>query len=721
MATVIDTVINTDKSELSLKQLNKLLKDLISLQGQVAAGSDQFKKLQKAINETEGKIGDLKDSFQTLRGSGVERLTGSIGLLREGFLNADPEKLSIGLQGLKAAMSAIPIFLLIEGLKLLIENFQSIVNFVKEVTDSFSEEEKALRTLTAQYEKQHAANVQNQADLTNEISLLKAKDAPLQNILKAQQQLYDLKIADLQLEKLREQARLAEQKSTVSLTASLISFFGAFTANNALILKANEDKIKSVSETAAKIAEITRSINATETEKEVNKIETLNEIRDREEKTRRAVSELRIQDIANDEERELALLKEKNKQEQYDNRLNYQILKAINIAYNNDLDEIQKKYGAMRAAIAAEDRNREQKYQEASAQAELELERQKNQEEIDFYLATTKAEEDIDRQVEERTKARRGVRNKNALAFESSFQQESVQQKIDFIEQERDILLQNEDITQKQRIAIIEKAENDILQLKVKKAQEYLGYVQKGNEILNGLAAIRVQDENYNLQQEQYAKDAAVENDNNRTQEKLDAEKAYSAQLLQSENLTSEQRQAITQNSEAKQKQITEESKNVQLALNESFAKEETEIRRKQFERNKALQIGTGIINTAAAVLQTLSSVPFPASVPLGILAAAAGAVQVGLIAKQKFDDGGAGAKASVRPVSSGGSSGGGFGSVSPTPSFNSNATTPINGINNTGSVPIPEKPVKVYVLESDIRNVTGKVDVIQTRAAFVD
>src|SRR6187549_2341985 len=91
----LQTKIDTANSAQSLGGITKSLKELISLQSQVGANSAEFKKLSKAINDTEGKLGDLKDSFNTLRGSGVERLNASFGLLREGVSNLDTEKVGI--------------------------------------------------------------------------------------------------------------------------------------------------------------------------------------------------------------------------------------------------------------------------------------------------------------------------------------------------------------------------------------------------------------------------------------------------------------------------------------------------------------------------------------------------------------------------------------------------------------------------------------------------
>ncbi len=148
----VDVAIDTAKTAQSIGELRKGLKDLISAQGQVAdAGSEQFKKLQKAINETEGKMGDLTDSFKTLRGSGVERINASLGLFREGLMNADTGQLTQGLGGLKAAMSAVPIFLFVEGIKLIIDNFDKVIELFKEFTGEAQKNAKALTVLSRAY------------------------------------------------------------------------------------------------------------------------------------------------------------------------------------------------------------------------------------------------------------------------------------------------------------------------------------------------------------------------------------------------------------------------------------------------------------------------------------------------------------------------------------------------------------------------------------------
>lgn len=97
----IDILINTANSAKNVRELRGALKELVSAQESVDKSSPDFEKLISGINETEGRIGDLNDSFRTFAGSGMERLTTSTFLLKDGFNSLDLEKVKIGFEGLK--------------------------------------------------------------------------------------------------------------------------------------------------------------------------------------------------------------------------------------------------------------------------------------------------------------------------------------------------------------------------------------------------------------------------------------------------------------------------------------------------------------------------------------------------------------------------------------------------------------------------------------------
>jgi len=112
----------SDASINSLKGLKKAYKEAMS------DLSNGTKGAAARVADLEGRLGDLKDQMNTVQGSGVEKLTNSMSLLKDGFINADPGKLGIAMKGLGTAMKAIPIFLIIEGIRYLVENFEKLAN-----------------------------------------------------------------------------------------------------------------------------------------------------------------------------------------------------------------------------------------------------------------------------------------------------------------------------------------------------------------------------------------------------------------------------------------------------------------------------------------------------------------------------------------------------------------------------------------------------------------
>jgi hypothetical protein len=105
------------------------------------------------LGELKDKLEDVKDATNAFKGSGVERLTASMNLLRESVVNVDLDKFKIGLEGLGASMKALPIFLLVDILGRLIEKFGIIDGLVTLVTDAFFALTDALGLTNKQAEK----------------------------------------------------------------------------------------------------------------------------------------------------------------------------------------------------------------------------------------------------------------------------------------------------------------------------------------------------------------------------------------------------------------------------------------------------------------------------------------------------------------------------------------------------------------------------------------
>ena len=113
-------IAGVEKQLKSLKDIKQARKELTeaALFGDKAAA--------KSLADLNDRLEDVGDSVKTLKGSGIEKISGSFGQLGEGFKNLDTEKISTGFKGLGAAMKAVPIFLLVEGITYLITNFKEL-------------------------------------------------------------------------------------------------------------------------------------------------------------------------------------------------------------------------------------------------------------------------------------------------------------------------------------------------------------------------------------------------------------------------------------------------------------------------------------------------------------------------------------------------------------------------------------------------------------------
>ncbi len=137
-----------EKSISSFKDLKTAIKaakdEQIAMTSKFGENSIEATKAGQKLAGLKDKVEDLNDSTKSLKGSGVEKLTSSFRLLGEGIGTFDFDKIKLGFKGVGAAMSAIPIFLIIEGLKLLWDNFDKITAMFDTTTAS----EKALAEAT---------------------------------------------------------------------------------------------------------------------------------------------------------------------------------------------------------------------------------------------------------------------------------------------------------------------------------------------------------------------------------------------------------------------------------------------------------------------------------------------------------------------------------------------------------------------------------------------
>ena len=104
----------------SMKDLKAARKDLQNafLQGDQDA--------VKSIKKLDDAMGDLQDATKSVTGDGLEPLRNSFNLFKDGITNLDFGKIGTAFKGLGAAMKAVPIFLLVEGITYLITNFKEL-------------------------------------------------------------------------------------------------------------------------------------------------------------------------------------------------------------------------------------------------------------------------------------------------------------------------------------------------------------------------------------------------------------------------------------------------------------------------------------------------------------------------------------------------------------------------------------------------------------------
>ena len=192
----VDILINTAQSAKTLGELKKAMKDL---KGSINDVSDtDFNRLSQSLNDVEGKLGDMNDMAKNVSGSGIERLNASIGSLQEGLMSADPGKLSAGMKGLGAAMDAIPIFLVIEGLKYLWDNFDKVKEVLGEMFPALNDVSSATRELEAANKKATEASTVFVASLENELAIAEASGESDTKILNLKKQINEEKIKELE-------------------------------------------------------------------------------------------------------------------------------------------------------------------------------------------------------------------------------------------------------------------------------------------------------------------------------------------------------------------------------------------------------------------------------------------------------------------------------------------------------------------------------------------
>jgi hypothetical protein len=259
-----------------------------------------------------------------------------------------------------------------------------------------------------------------------------------------------------------------------------------------------------------------------------------------------------------------------------------------------------------------------------------------------------------------------------------------------------------------------EKTDEEIFANRLNLANKLIQIFQNFADAAGEIEATRVQAEEQKLTErnEQFIKSQ---------QSRVDALEAAYQRELEAGNLTEEQRLKRRKQTDDAIAKITTDTNNVIDASNEELAK-------KQFKRQKALNITNAIISGAQAVMSAIAQFGPPPS-PLGIAGiAAAGiitAAQIAAISSQKYNGGSTGVTGITTPSppdtstaipsvsQSPISSTGGFTSFSSGVGQATGAsTTPMTGSMTSNSQ-------RVYVVESDITEVQRRVRVTEEGSSF--
>lgn len=601
----------TDKAITSVTALKKAyraaMNDAVAGTEGAAAKAAEYKERLKELNET----------TKSLQGSGVEKLTSSLALLQDGFASADPGKLGIAMRGLGAAMDAIPIFLLIEGLKLIWDNLDK-------VTSAFSTSEKKIKSMQDSYDSLIVVLTSHAAAVQREIDLLSAQGASEDLISEKKKEKIAIELQEAKAAYALSTAKILEIQQNDSLYESFLrlsigisKFMGneeaAEMQERALAINKKErakDDLKAQND--AKEA-ILNAVNA-------QKVEVANvEKTASDDRRKNKIEETNIMLglIGDEDEKEKALLKFKHENEIQEAVIHGGDLKSLkerqgaeNIALDKAISDraviAQKEYWAQQAVIgkAAMDASANQQEQDRLNQFDRE---NKFYDEL-HNLRKMKAETAL-------------IGDKDNLA-----------KKIELLEAQRII-----------EITAAEKTGGDVAAIndKYRKTEEQAAkdhadlVFANTMKVFNAMASATqglisaISDYNQTIANEEIKRtEASLNTQLENLNEERDAE-------LKKEGLTAAQKTAINYKYAVASYKLKLKTYN-----------DETAIKKASFEQDKKLKVATAVISIITGALSTFASLAQlgPYGVIAGVVAAAAvvaaGAIEIAKINATTFDAG---------------------------------------------------------------------------------
>lgn len=631
--TLVDVTSGAEEVATGFSKLKKELKQAKNEQADAAekfgVGSKEWKKAAQNVGKLNEELEELKLGAQSLRGSGIERLESSMQVFRQGLTTADFGKFKIGLHGLGAAMKAIPILLIVEGVKYLIEVFNELKESGGLLGAIFKGIGTAIDAVKGAFS--WVADKLGIIDLKaqNAAAAVKKFAEDSKQALDEQAKTYDYLIAKAS----------AQGKSTVSLEIE----------KQQNILNTNKMLIQQLKQLEISGQELT----------------------DEQKKLMKDATDNMLASI-----RQIDLIKEKQKADDLKKQAEAQKEK------DTKAKEASQKAKELRDKHLAETKQYEDQLKQlkiANIKDELDRLKAQHDEELANVKATDELGLNIKRELEKKYDTQR-IAIINKREEEDKLRLKKEQDDKDKLE--KDILIKEQKYYDAERLAKAElRVESDKEDLQ---AQKVLLNFKMENELSNE----ELTESQRLLIYKKYEKEKEAI-DKEAMRKRLDNAKTFSDTSSQLSSLVFD----------------------IQLNNVKKGSKEELEIRKKQFEVNKAFQIANAVINGAQGVL-AITTVP---DFTLGVMTAIRIAGQVALtaltvakIASTKFDGGSA--------------SGGGINVPSaPAPNIHPN-TQPVTYLGHDGQ-PINNNKnnftVKAHVLESDVTHVQKQNQRYANQATF--
>ena len=730
------TVNGVERTITSFKDLKKATKDLrdeqLVMSAKFGDTSVEATNAAKKIAELKDKVEDLNDSSKSLKGSGVEKLTSSFRLLGEGIGTFDFDKIKTGFKGIGSAMSAIPIFLIIEGLKLLWDNFDKITAMfdtttaaekalaeaTKEVSGELAKVLEGVQKVEGAFDsfnkgtlsKDEALKIYNETlgeslGITNDLSVAESnfvanKDLYIEAMqAKITANILFTKSAEAQAKVLTGEAeettfyQKAKAFGLQQITGGLLSYSAnvkRYSAENIVNTKKEADELTKLGQ--KKLEESNKGLDqlktngekaGTLTKEEFDKAEAL---RKKGFENAKAAAQKRLED-----EKKLLADIEKSKEESYIKTLKSEQTQSIAKAqFENDklIEDINK------STASKATKNK------ALAQAEITLQDNISQIQKDYKIK----QDAIDKEDEVKKQAKA---DKDIAIIEAN--------------EKKNITLKLSNLESGYQLELQRAGDNDDKKLELQKSHLTEVYnINIANADLLGLNELDLK--NKYLKETEALEDAA--RDRKKAKEKklqqdivdsvnIAAQTTLSVQKTLSDTYYLKETQKVNKLYRDKLKNVVQGSKE-EKAILEQKAKEEKDLARQQFETQKKFNRASAILNGILGI-GAIFAVPDPtlgilSAIRVGALAIST-AANIAAINATQFDEGGASAGGIPAAETSAPTT-----SQAPSiygPGQGGQSTTFTGNQNNNFA------PVKAYVVETENRSTTNRVNKLVSESTY--